>query len=727
MDIKAAFPLGQKVDVFVTHVHDESGSFFVQINNEEAGKLDELMAEIESFISSEGSQELTAGEIKAGAVYLAQYSEDARWYRARVVAVKAAICEVYFIDYGNTEQIPMKFLRIAKPSFLHLPPQAFECALEDMSKFSGPNFPDAVSALKDLILEQELSCVTSSINNDILIVNLYKDNNCQDAILSHLLSQVQRTPQATTVDGNEPLGSTDKKCFKTISLSKGNYIDVCVTDVQDPHSFSCQFVKGSEALLDLMDEIAKEYEDLKQGELPLQSSNVGYPCCARFAEDSCWYRAVITNSSAVSSGFLEVKFVDYGNVQNTPVSDVKELKAKFLDLPAQTVECALLGIGPENKSKGWSTDAKTLFSKLTKDKHIVGEIHEKDPDGKYWVKLVDTTGEMDMQVDQILIAAKYAQKISSNFQDVARPQSGQGRSESSQQTSPKVISKPQETPRKATFPYSKEVLTPGKEEKVLVSSVTSPSLFYCMLYRTSSMLEKLMNDIRRHYSRLGPEEEWLANPSVGDPCCAKFSEDKSWYRAVVTDVLTGKVEVLFVDYGNSERVPSKSVKKLSPQFSELPCQGIRCTLNRIRPMGSKDWRSTDIKTFENLALECSGELTVIALEDDELHRVELVVHEKGKDINLAESMLLKGNATLVEGACTQSENLVSVASRKFTKVTVNIGVYEDVFVGHVEDPGHFWCQLTKHQDDLNNVMTAVHDYCTASKDVIRNPCLGKFI
>jgi tudor domain-containing protein 1/4/6/7 len=724
MDLKAAFPLGQKVDVYVTHLHDESANFFVQLNNEEAGKLDDLMAEIESFISSGGSQCLTAGEIEIGVVYLAQYSEDARWYRARVEAVKAGLCDVYFIDYGNTEQIPLKFVRQPQPSFLKLHPQAFECALEGISKFRGPHFKDAVSTLKTLILEQELSCVTTLINSNVLIVNLFKDINCQDSILSSLLSQVQRTPQATTTESREPVQKKPKK-FKTESLSVDDYRDFCVTDVEDPYSFSCQIVENSEALLDMMDEIAKEYEDLKPGDLQLQSSSSGYPCCSKFSEDVSWYRAVITKSSSVASGFLDVKFVDYGNTQTTPVSDVKDLKDKFLELPVQALDCSLHGIKPENNSSEWSADAKALFSKLTKNKHIVGLICGKNPDGKYKVKLVDTTGEMDMQVDQILIAAKYAEKTSDQLRNVARSQSG--RSPSSEQTSPQSNNKTQEIKRTAPFPYTKEVLTPGKEEKVLVSSVTSPSLFYCMMYRTSTDLEKLMSDIKRHYSRLGADDEWLANPSVGDPCCAKFPEDQSWYRALVTDVSSpGKVEVLFIDYGNSERVQAKSVKRLAPQFSELNCQGIKCSLNRICPKGSSDWRSVDVKTFEELALECTGKLTVIALQDDGLHRVELVVFDKGKEVNLTESLLLKGNATLVDGAVAQSENLASVTSKKFAKVTLTPGVYEDVFVSHVEDPANFWCQLLKHQDDLNNVMTAIHDYCSSSSDVIRNPSLGGF-
>ena len=43
---------------------------------------------------------------------------------------------------------------------------------------------------------------------------------------------------------------------------------------------------------------------------------------------------------------------------------------------------------------------------------------------------------------------------------------------------------------------------------------------------------------------------------AGLSCCAQFSYDKCWYRAVVVeqDAKSGHVLVLYVDYGTSEYV-----------------------------------------------------------------------------------------------------------------------------------------------------------------------------
>ena len=45
----------------------------------------------------------------------------------------------------------------------------------------------------------------------------------------------------------------------------------------------------------------------------------------------------------------------------------------------------------------------------------------------------------------------------------------------------------------------------------------------------------------------------------GSVCCARFSEDGGWYRAVVASVSPEGVTVCYVDYGNSETVDPSQV------------------------------------------------------------------------------------------------------------------------------------------------------------------------
>ena len=61
----------------------------------------------------------------------------------------------------------------------------------------------------------------------------------------------------------------------------------------------------------------------------------------------------------------------------------------------------------------------------------------------------------------------------------------------------------------------------------------------------------------------------LEEPSAGVRCCVRYSEDGQYYRAEVTEVGEGEVEVQYLDYGNTEVVPSAEVLELPEQCAAL--------------------------------------------------------------------------------------------------------------------------------------------------------------
>ena len=61
-------------------------------------------------------------------------------------------------------------------------------------------------------------------------------------------------------------------------------------------------------------------------------------CVAKYDVNGRWYRAKIAR---VMDSLLDVSFVDYGNVQTTPLSLVKAIGKEFLQLPPQAYKCCL--------------------------------------------------------------------------------------------------------------------------------------------------------------------------------------------------------------------------------------------------------------------------------------------------------------------------------------------------------------------------------------------------
>merc|ERR1719266_2483467 len=80
-------------------------------------------------------------------------------------------------------------------------------------------------------------------------------------------------------------------------------------------------------------------------------------------------------------------------------------------------------------------------------------------------------------------------------------------------------------------------------------------------------------------------------PSIppGKLYLAKYAEDGSLYRAEeLSEAREDKVEVFFVDYGNSARVDLTDIWELntiSDVMSELPRQALKCRLSNVPPEG----------------------------------------------------------------------------------------------------------------------------------------------
>jgi tudor domain-containing protein 1/4/6/7 len=150
-------------------------------------------------------------------------------------------------------------------------------------------------------------------------------------------------------------------------------------------------------------------------------------------------------------------------------------------------------------------------------------------------------------------------------------------------------------------------LTIGKEESVYITCVNSLGDFYCQLASTSTQLDNLMNNIEAFYRPLTAEEEAFTNPQVGNVCCARFTEDDGFYRAVVTKVSSGTIGVRYIDYGNCEELPLSRIKSLNVSFTGL----------RAQCFNAKTFSSSCDTTAEFEAMVIDKELKAKIVKKDE--------------------------------------------------------------------------------------------------------------
>lgn len=86
----------------------------------------------------------------------------------------------------------------------------------------------------------------------------------------------------------------------------------------------------------------------------------------------------------------------------------------------------------------------------------------------------------------------------------------------------------------------------------------------------TSALDTMMSQFRTFHLNPSNNTGLQGPPKAGEYVAAKFSEDGSWYRGRIrsNDRTAKEAEVVYVDYGNSEKIPWSRLRPLSqPQFS----------------------------------------------------------------------------------------------------------------------------------------------------------------
>ena len=85
--------------------------FWIQLKKYETGLS--LMTEglQEHFSSLESAGEPGVSPVELGLCCAARSVQDNNWYRARVTKLEGEQCEVFYVDYGNTELLPASRVR----------------------------------------------------------------------------------------------------------------------------------------------------------------------------------------------------------------------------------------------------------------------------------------------------------------------------------------------------------------------------------------------------------------------------------------------------------------------------------------------------------------------------------------------------------------------------------------------------------------------------------------
>ena len=618
---------GEKEEVYVVHIESPL-EFYVQLSRTYL-ELTQLMANI-SEVYSGLADDVRPEDLAVGAPLCALFSGDGLWYRAVVESVTSDFeVKVRYIDYGNSDIVLLSDVRQLSRKFYELPVQAVRCRLPVIE--DNELFHQRVDG-------KELKATFLSMENGTWEVSLLHEEN-EDAAVSLEITEYL-----------DPVVIAEMKC------------SVYVSHIVSPDEFYVQLSSSLDELSLLSGEISRFYSQIQPTEYIVKDPRPGMSCCARFSQDGDWYRGKLKNIFSLEGAY--VQFVDYGNGESVPFSEIKDPHESFMQLPQQAICCCL-----DVTKDRWTPEELNIFQTVALDKFF--DVTFIIRDGQKWRVSLQTDG---VSVVDLFVAG-----------NTAIGQQGE-----------KGVSSVQ------TKSYFEQTLTPGQVEEVFVSHVTECGEFYIQLSRTSGDLGTIGMLASEVCEQLGPTDEVLEMCFVDSLCLAKYSQDFKWYRALVTKVVSEtEVEVLFVDYGNTDSQKVEAVKQMNPELVTFPVQAIKCRLE-----GAKEtWSESDVEQFEASVIDKPLHVTFTRQEGDTWF------------------------VTIQELDMFTTKEHPKVKS--FSKESFDCDKRERAYFVYADSPDCIWLQPERTGDALTELMDQIANDVSGtpmhnSQLVATLPCLGKF-
>ncbi|KAM6183166.1 tudor domain-containing protein 1 isoform 7-T7 [Erethizon dorsatum] len=568
----------------VAHIQTP-GDFFCQ-QLQSGHKLAELQTSLSEYCSQVCLRSNFYPSI--GDICCAQFSEDDQWYRASVLAYASEESVlVGYVDYGNFEILSLTRLCPIIPKLLELPMQALKCTLAGVKPSLGIWTPEAICLMKKIVQNKMVIVkVVDKLENSSLVELIDKSVTPVISVAKVLIDAGFAIDEKETVtdkpSGNLPLlcpfvvqhvyfhtsfgaeGKVNPLEWTWVELAVDQTVDVVVCMMYNPGEFYCHILK--EYALEKLNDLNKLLAEYCQQKLHNGfKAEIGQPCCAFFAGDGNWYRALV--KEILPNGNVKVHFVDYGNVEEVTTDELQTIASKFLKFPFQGIQCWLVDIQPRNKY--WTKEAIARFQMCIMGIKLQARVVEITEKG-VGVELTDLSTSYPRIISDILISEHLVLKAGSPSKDLPNNRPVNKHSHEIDTQRLQAFSSAEQW-KTIELPVNKTV-------QASILEIINPNLFYAIPNDMPENQEKLSILTAELLEYCNAQKSQLSyRPRVGDACCAKYTSDDFWYRAVVLETSESDVKVLYADYGNIETLPLSRVQPITASHLELPFQIIKCS------------------------------------------------------------------------------------------------------------------------------------------------------
>ncbi|XP_029828969.2 tudor domain-containing protein 1 isoform X3 [Ixodes scapularis] len=493
---------------------------------DQAEQLAAMMVQLNAWVG-EASPPAPAGRLAKGDYVCALFSQDDTWYRGQLMSDRSAegSFRVLFIDYGNSEVVPLGSLRPLPPRFAEQPLFAMCVVPQGVSPLDP--------RLEGLLSEQPFAAVQVGSQKGVPVVRLVRrDGTCINDMLA---GQDPQTPPKEAAPAKQapakqapatPPASAPTSALASALAAKVlpkaavvHTIAECpkpqgrfeaLVSTVDSNTVYVLPIAQRDALARVSQALASEGEHSATAmtKLPMPSQCV----LALYSADKLWYRARVLSADH-DTRQVQVRFVDFGNVETVSVKDVRPLREELAREPACVLPVVLAGVARLAPNAVDLLPAEVLT--------------------------VEPTDNASPPSVRLMHAGTCIND--------------------------RVASQP-EPPKKK---LADNPLPSGRVAATVAHIALPDGLFYLQQTSLASGLLAMMEELNAS-AATAPKP---ASLKLGDAVCARYAVDGLWYRGAVVEPAkdtVGPLKILFVDFGNSEDVPKADLKALPEKFEAVP-------------------------------------------------------------------------------------------------------------------------------------------------------------
>ncbi|XP_034282696.1 tudor domain-containing protein 6 [Pantherophis guttatus] len=610
-----------------------------------------------------------------------------RWHRCRIVSCRTKPGQnyrVFLLDEGRTVSASSYYLARGRSELFHLPSEVMGCIVADLLPpgDSGASLKTTLRGSKTPLGSQALNLRWAAEAIDFLgflhgkelsgVIRKVLISQClvvlevpwlltqmrhlglaslASTAFSTLLSVILEVPEIASVPLEPTSTLSQSPVLPSAAQSKQGHVTmdffypqlelnvtvpVVVTQISDPYRIYCQLRSLSKEIQLLSDAMHQAFEVSKGKFVEEALPTPGFPCAAQ-GIDGCWYRTLLLETYPADDqedqpeAVAQVICVDYGRKEFVTKRHLRNLPVEYFRMPVVTYPCSLQGI--TDGGCGWTHSQINQLKTLLLGKVMQAHIEAYCPfEHIYYITLYGEDG-LNLNCLYGVQANCLAQNLLHSNQECISgliiESESLGVSVQKESASLSEI-----LPRIAATPPFVVRLKAGEYRNVQVSFLQDPSEFWVQLQELKQPLCHLRRNLRDFYSRSKKLECILLEPKVGSLCCVMLKEN-SYHRALVTKVQGKGIVVYLMDWGNTEVVDLYKVKKLLPQFRELPAVAVRCALDN--PFPGQSWNSEAVDYFKKSVLNKELMIKVLGMQGD-VYIVELFDNSLVGEKNLAKIM-----------------------------------------------------------------------------------------